>query len=248
MPNGGFSAGGHIYGIYTTDASPGLRGEVMGRSVLGRTDDGKVWRKVFDLSRDKFINVAPAVVDAGKTPGLPIAKGQGLLLWASGRQYRRSSPHLAFVPVDKVEDLSAYRYWTGSRWASQESEAMPLFVNNQIGELSVAWCGALKRWLMTYNSGRPRGILIRTAERPTGPWSEPVVLFDPKNGYGKFMHVANGTDGMNDPGREKEFGGEYAPYMIPRFFKKTAKGVAIYFLMSIWNPYNVVLMRAEIKA
>jgi hypothetical protein len=247
VPNGGFSAKGHMYGIYTTEASKGPKGEVMGRSVLARSDDGKIWAKVLDLSRTKFINVSAAVVDAAKTPGLPIDKGQAVLLWASGREYRRSSPCLACVPVGRVEESSAYRYWNGSSWGNREKDAQPLFVHNEVGELSVAWCVPMKRWLMTYNSGSPRGILIRTASRPTGPWSEPVVLFDPKDGYGKFMHASNGPDRMADPYRQKEYGGEYAPYMIPRFFRKTKEGVAIYFLMSTWNPYNVVLMRAEIK-
>lgn len=247
VPNGGFSANGHMYGIYTTDASKGPRGEIMGRSVLARSDDGKAWTKVFDLSSEKFINVSPAVVDAAKTPGLPIQKGQGVILIASGREYRRSSPCLAFAPIDKVEDRSAYRYWNGASWVEREAEAKPLFVHDEVGEISVAWCAPMKRWLMTYNSGNPRGILIRTAERPTGPWSEAVTLFDPKNGYGKFMHAPTASDGMADPNREKEYGGEYAPYMIPRFFKKTKEGVAIYFLMSTWNPYNVVLMRAVVK-
>jgi len=247
VPNGGFSANGHLYGIYTTDASQGPKGEIMGRSVLARSDDGKAWTKVLDLSRDRFINVAPAVVDASKTPGLPITKGRGVVFIASGREYRRSSPCLAFAPLERVEELSAYRYWNGAAWVAREAEARPLFQHDEVGEISVAWCAPLERWLMTYNSGTPRGILIRTAERPTGPWSKPVVLFDPKDGYGKFMHAANGTDGMQDPNREKEYGGEYAPYLIPRFFKKTKEGVAIYFLMSTWNPYNVVLMRAVVR-
>jgi hypothetical protein len=241
VPGGGFSDGRSMYGFYTTDHTDKV---VMGRCVLARSDNGIDWTKLYDLSRTKFINVAPAVVDASKVPGLPISKGRGVVLWASGK-YRESSPCLAFVPLDKVEDRSAIRFWTGTEWATTEDDAKPLFEHPQIGELSVAWCEPLKRWLMTYNSGAPRGILLRTAARPTGPWSEPVVLFDPQQGYGKFMH-APGKDTVNDPRRENDHGGEYAPYMIPRFFKKTPDGATIYFVMSTWNPYNVVLMKAEL--
>jgi hypothetical protein len=35
--------------------------------------------------------------------------------------------------------------------------------------------------------------------------------------------------------------------MIPRFFKGNRGETSIYFLMSIWNPYNVVLMKAKLK-
>ena len=247
VPNGGFSAGGHMYGFYTTDHKFESRGVVMGRCVLGRSDDGRVWKKIYDFSSDKFINVSPEVVDAAKVPGLPTSKGMGLVMWASSKEYRRSSPCLAFVPLDKVEDHSAIRYWDGAAWKENEADSKPLFTHDQVGELSVAWCAQLGKWLMLYNSGQPRGILMRTADQPTGPWTEPTVLFDPKQGYGKFMHIGNGTDRMNDPGREKEYGGEYAPYMIPRFFKKTAQGATIYFVMSTWNPYAVVLMKAELK-
>ncbi|AIE83730.1 DUF4185 domain-containing protein [Fimbriimonas ginsengisoli] len=250
VPNGGFSAGGHMYGIYTTDHTHVPAGEIMGRSVLGRSDDGRTWSLVYSLSTDKFINVSPVIVDASTTPGLPISRGKALLMWAGSREYRRSSPYLAFVPLDRVEDHSAIRYWAGpGKWSASESDATPVVNHPEVGELSVAWCAPLKRWLMLYNSGHPRGIQMRTALQATGPWGEPITLFDPKDGYGKFMHISwrdRHADSVHDPGRENEYGGEYAPYMIPRFFRKTKDGARIYFLLSTWNPYAVVLMRADL--
>ncbi|MBW1873189.1 MAG: DUF4185 domain-containing protein, partial [Deltaproteobacteria bacterium] len=53
-------------------------------------------------------------------------------------------------------------------------------------------------------------------------------------------------DDTYDPGRENETGGEYGPYLIGRFAKAVPNGSMIYFTMSTWNPYNVVLMRAEL--
>jgi hypothetical protein len=250
VPNGGFSAGGHMYAFYTTDHSPSPAGEIMGRSVLARSDDGRKWSLVYSLSSDKFINVAPAVVDAARTPGLPFSRGKVLLMWAGGREYRRSSPCLAAVPLDRVEDHSAIRYWAGpGQWSEEESKARPVVEHPEIGEISVTWCAPLERWLMLYNGGHPRGILMRTAKEAVGPWSEPTVLFDPNQGYGKFMHISWRTrkaDEVHDPGRENEFGGEYGPYLIDRFTRKTAGGARIYFLMSTWNPYAVVLMRADL--
>ena len=246
VPNGGFSANGHMYAVYTTDHSRGPRGEVMGRSVLARSDDGRAWTRVYDLSREHFINVSPAVVDARDTPGLPADRGRFVLMWAGGKEYRRSSPRLACVPIAQVEDRTAIRYWTAKGWSERESDAEPVVRHDEVGELSVAYCEPLGRWLMAYNSGNPRGILLRTAERAVGPWSDAVTLFDPKEGYGRFMHVASGSDPMADPGRAGEYGGEYAPYMIPRFFRRTPEGARVYFVMSTWNPYEVVLMRADL--
>lgn len=252
VPNGGFSDGKYMYGFYTTDHSRVDAGEIMGRCVLARSEDGLNWSQVYSLSSDKFINVAPVVADAAKTPGLPVKKGKVLLMWAGSREYRRSSPYMAYVPLDKVTDKSAIRYWTGpDRWSENEADAKPVVEHPHVGEISVDYCAPLKKWIMMYNCGAPRGINIRVADRPTGPWSESKVLFDPhKLGYGKFMHISwqdRKVDNVQDPGRENEYGGEYGPYIISKFTKKTKDGARIYFLMSVWNPYAVVLMRADIS-
>ncbi|MGV3616244.1 MAG: DUF4185 domain-containing protein [Fimbriimonas sp.] len=252
VPNGGFSHGGYIYGYFTTDAIHGLpRGMGMGRCVLLRSRDGRKWESLYTVSTGKFINVSPWVVDAAKTPGLPTDKGKGVLLWAGSREYRRSDPYLAFLPLDKVNDPSAMRYWAGDgSWSRLETEAAPLFAHKEIGEISVVWCAPMECWLMLYNSGSPRGIVMRTADRPWGPWSDAKVLYNPQDGYGKYMHVSwrsEKKDSVHDPGRENEYGGEYAPYMIPRFFKGNRDEATIYFLMSIWNPYQVVLMKGTLR-
>jgi len=247
VPTGGFSANGHMYAVYTTDHSRGPLGEIMGRSVIARSDDGRHWEKVFDLSRSHFINVSPVVVNAQDVSGLPVKSGKVVLFFASGREYRRSSPRLACLPISEVEHPSALRYWDGNGWSRSESDAQPLVVHEEVGEISAAWSPQLRLWLMTYNSAHPRGIVLRTAPSPTGPWSDPKILFDPqKDGYGKFMHIANGKDGMSDPGREGDWGGEYGPYLIPSYFKAIDRGVRIYFTMSTWNPYAVVLMKADV--
>lgn len=251
VPNGGFSDGKAMYAYFTTDArfTPGV---VMGRSVLLRSLDGKKWDALYTVSTGKFINVSPWVVDAERVPGLPIRKGQGVLLWAGSREYRRSSPYLAFLPLDQVGNRSAMRYWAGDgKWSTLESAAVPLVDHREVGELSVAWCEPLKCWLMLYNSVNPRGILMRTAEQPWGPWSEAKMLFEPRKdgGYGKFMHIDwrdEKVDSVHDAGRENEYGGEYGPYMIPRFFRGDSKEATIYFVMSTWNPYQVMLMRAKL--
>jgi len=55
-------------------------------------------------------------------------------------------------------------------------------------------------------------------------------------------------DGLSDPGREDEWGGEYGPYVIDRYTRAVAKGrAAVYFVMSTWNPYNTVEMRMVLR-
>jgi hypothetical protein len=251
VPNGGYSHNGFMYGFYTTDATWLPKEFFMGRSVLARSRDGRAWELVRTISTDKFVNVSPWVVDASKVAGLPVKKGKGLLMFASGKKYRRSDPFLAYSPIDKMDDPGAMRFWSKEgKWSANEAEAAPLFQHAEIGEISVAWCEPLRRWIMMYNSGKPRGIHLRWAKSPIGPWSEPIVAFDPENGYGKFMHVSwkdRKADSVHDPWRPDEYGGEYGPYMIPKFFKKTPKGAILYYVMSTWNPYNVVLMRTDLE-
>ena len=131
-------------------------------------------------------------------------------------------------------------------WSENERDAVALFAHPQIGELSVTWNAPLGVWLLLYNAGTPRGINARVAQHPWGPWSDSVVVFDPGwagTGYGEFMHVRDAPDGLSDPGREDEWGGEYGPYVIDRYTRALpGSQAAVYFTMSTWNPYNVMEM------
>ena len=257
VPTGGFSYNEAMYVFFTTDHS---EQRVMGRSILARsTDNAQSFEYLYDVSRDKFINIAPVIINNSDIPGLPMSEGQGLLLWASST-YRESDPYLAYIPLSTVEDRETMRYFSGfdassgqPRWSTHESEAVPLFSHPCIGELSVAWNPYLRKWLMLYNCANPRGINFRVTDQPWGPWSEAQVLFHPweDNGYCHFMHVSwdyRNCDSVHDPGREREWGGEYGPYMIPRFTQGDATHTTIYYVMSTWNPYNVVLMKSVLEA
>ena len=163
-----------------------------------------------------------------------------MLAWGSGL-YRASDAYLACVPLGAVEDRSRWRFWCGREacsqrpvWSENESDAVALFAHPQIGELSVTWNAPLGMWLLLYNAGSPRGINARVARHPWGPWSDPVVVFDPGwagTGYGEFMHVQDAPDGLSDPGRENEWGGEYGPYVIDRYTRALPPGrAAMYFI------------------
>jgi hypothetical protein len=67
------------------------------------------------------------------------------------------------------------------------------------------------------------------------------------------MHRKDADDGLSDPNRIGEWGGEYGPYMIDRFTREIdvggleVKQAQIYFVLSTWNPYNTILMTAKIQ-
>jgi hypothetical protein len=111
----------------------------------------------------------------------------------------------------------------------------------------------VKLWLMTYDSRQPRGVIFRHAPTPWGPWSaQQIILAPQRDRVRDFIHQANSKDGLAGPvigaGRadpEAVQGGFYAPYVIERFTRLAGDRLSIYFVLSTWNPYVVVLMRSS---
>ena len=246
---------GSMYVFFTTnhihdDAGDGF--DSMGLSVLARSeDDGLTFgTPLFDFSSDKFINVSLQTVSGRGTAGLP-SGSDGLLVWGSGG-YRRSNVYLAYVPLDQIEDPTAYWYLAGVGaepiWTHTESEAEPLFLSGSVGEVSVRWNPLLSRYVLLHNSDNPLWILERQSARPWGPWSEPQNIFDAAAAYGHYIHIAGSNDGLSDPGREADSGGVYGPYPISRYTTANPDGSTLmYFVLSVWNPYNTMLMSAIVR-
>ena len=157
------------------------------------------------------------------------------------------------------------------QWSPDERDAAPLFYPAAIGELSVRWNATLRCFVMMYMSGPedPIGAVVtmRLSKRPWGPWSERRVLFDwilDGLGYrnlaslqGRFIHLSTNeknaaVDDLGDNiigGRGPEKGGAaYAPYQIPSYTRKNGGATHLFYALSTWNPYQVVLMRHAITA
>lgn len=127
---------------------------------------------------------------------------------------------LARVDPESVSDVDAYGYWTGEGWVRDAFAARPVF-DGPVGELSVLYQRFFGVWLATYLDERRAGIVLRSAERLTGPWSEPVPLVSGRDHpglYGAFLH----------------------PWAVA--------GPEVYFTMSQWGPYRVLLFRATLDS
>lgn len=244
IPSGGISVGGVIYVVCTTDHS---EKKAMGRSVVARSlNDGRTFTMLYELSHSKFINVSFWLGD------------DWLYIYGSG-EYRNSNAFLARVKPADVGDRSKLEYFGGAgpkqkpRWSASEADAVPLFQHPQIGEFSVSYLEPVNRYVMLYNATRPRGITMRSAPTPWGPWSEGTVVFDPwrDNGYGHFMHISAKfrakRDALSDPNRDDQWGGEYGPYLMSRFTSGADGHCRVYYTMSTWNPYQVVVMRSDLE-
>lgn len=260
VPTEGVEAHEAMYIYVTTDHS---EAKTMGRSVLARSDDdGMTFEEIYSLSSQFFINVSIVKADASDWDLLPEdMDGKVLVIYGSG-MYRESDVYLAVQPEEEIEDKESFRYFAGLDeeqkpiWSKEEQDAVALFDHPQVGELSVTYNPFIERWIMLYNAGEPqRGINMRTAESPW-EWSKTQVVFDPvaDGGYGSYMHISceadpEHCDDVFDLGRENEYGGEYGPYQYPDHAKgnKSSKETTIYFNMSTWNPYTVVLMSAELR-
>jgi hypothetical protein len=277
VPLDGVSVNDTMYVFFSTDHCKTDGYNLMGRSVLTRSDnDGYDFDLLYEFSRFKFINVSieRATLDAvdARMLGLPLGTDV-LWIWGSGR-YRSSDVYLAVMPLEGIETRSGVWYFAGDRehvqWSDREDDATALFCAGDVGELSVRWNQFLRRYLALFNSGNPRGILMYSAPKPWGTWSaEPVMIFDPGflqhannpcsgDGNGRFMHIDwrvrvcdHVQDDMFDPNnfRDNENGGEYGPYQITRYTTGIQdQWTQIYFTMSTWNPYQSLLMTTLITS
>lgn len=264
VPMEGISLGSKMYIYHTTDSSTASqidRDEArMGRSVLAvSADDGYSFTYLYDVSTDKFINVSVVQVNPADWVGFPDSSSAGLAIFGSG-DYRRDVVYLAYQPTAQIEQRGSYRYFSGldasgrPGWSTEESKAQPLTDQPCVGEFSVSYNRFIRKWIMLYNCFLPasRGINLRTADRPWGPWSPPEILFQPwdDGGYCHFMHASWSSqkcDEVHEPGREDVWAGEYGPYQFEDWATGDSNRTTIYFTLSTWNPYTVVLMKATLR-
>jgi len=190
--------------------------------------------------------------------GLPEA-GPHVLMFGCD-EYRKSHPYLAVVPNASFAGGQGTRYFAGlsngePRWSDKESACVPVFNHPTIGDMSVAFVQQLGLWLMLYDSREPRGILLRYATKPWGPWSEPVIVFESARdkARGVFIHDPSLVldDGLGGPvaGDADPLavaGASYGPYMIERFTRVADDKLTIHYLLSLWNPYTIVRMKSTL--
>jgi hypothetical protein len=233
VPVEGVTAGALTYVFFSTGWS-----DVTGRhtqSVLAHMTGLDVPGLVVDhaVATDRFINLS--VVQDGTT------------CWIYGNgPYRRSAIYLARVDCAQLATRAQWRYLTDAgTWSAQEAQAAKLVDVACAGEMSVRRIGP---YLMTYNCDAPRGVHLRWSHTPEGPFSDPVLIYEPQDGYERFIHAKESfvghDDGLSEPGREETWGGEYGPYLIPALSRVDAGTLDLAWVLSSWNPYQVHLMRS----
>ena len=264
VPVSGISIGGQMYVVVSTDHSTDRSTD---RSVLTKfTPPSTIQplRTISQLPAGRFIKMSmheepgPASI-AGLPPGGPF-----VIIWGTG-VYRKSDAYLSVVPEASFETGKGTLYFAGPDatgapiWSEKESDAIPIVKNGTLGDLSVTWCEDLDLWLMTYDRRAPTdGISFSYSRTPWGPWNEPQVLFNDvlDGALGKFIHdprlkpddeLGGPVIGKGQADSAAVKGGTYAPYVVERWTKVQGTELDLYYVLSTWNPYTVVLMKSRLQ-
>jgi hypothetical protein len=264
VPHAGIRLNGSTYVVVNTGADINLPDpNIHEYSVLTRFDESArrftVLRTISSRPNGKFVTTALR------------RSGNDVYIFGLGI-YRGSDVYLSVVSVANFESGQGTRYFTGlvngqPTWSTSEADAVPVVPDNPlnipnhtpgIGNVSVIYSNELGLWLMTYDSisssRETRGFYFTSASEPWGPWRRPQLMFHATRdgASGTFIHdprilpsdrLTGPTIGPNDPVTTP--GGPYAPYMIERFTRVTGHTLSIYYTLSTWNPYTIVLMRSD---
>lgn len=134
---------------------------------------------------------------------------------------RAGAAYLARVPERAVPDVTKYEYWNSDgngSWVRNNPGAATPVIPGPVGEMSVQYNTYLKQYLVLYGNGA-NDVVARTAPAPQGPWSPEQVL----------------VSSFQMPG------GIYAPMIHP-----WSTGKDLYFNLSLWSAYDVMLMHTEL--
>ena len=130
---------------------------------------------------------------------------------------RGGSAYVARVAPAVVPDLTKYEYWSSdaNTWVPANPAAATVVIPGPVGEMSAQYNSYLKQYLALYTN-RANDVVMRTAPAPQGPWGPEQML----------------VSSVFTPG------GVYAPFLHP-----WSTGRELYYNVSLWSAYNVMLMR-----
>ena len=196
-----------------------------------------------------------------------VGPGEERYLYAFGTPAGRTgSAFLSRVPESTITDLSKYEYWDGTTWVlDRPAVAAPVIgdstnsgglfgffidlANNpnffggwfagftgaktggNVSEMSVQYNEYLDKYVMLYGNGL-NNVVLRTADTPEGQWSDPVTIATSlayPGLYAPMIHPLSGTGLLTDAAGDPDLS-------------------TLYWNMSIWSNYNVVLMETDLSA
>lgn len=134
---------------------------------------------------------------------------------------RFGDAYLSRFTEENITDQSKYEYWNNKDgWRKGDEKMATAVFEGPVGELSVIYNKMFNRWIVTYLNMSKQGLVFRDAIQITGPWSDEKKL-------------VSGS----------EYPWHYGAYIHPL----ENESDELYFLMSLWFPYNVFLMKTRLK-
>ncbi|MGD9621872.1 MAG: DUF4185 domain-containing protein [Mycolicibacterium sp.] len=156
---------------------------------------------------------------------------------------RQGAAYLARVAPEDITDVSRYEYykkassgWFGSssaKWVKGSPSSASAVIGksggacgstkpgNTVSEMSVQYNDYLDKYVALYGD-QYNNIVMRTSDTPEGAWSDATVLMS------------------------QQPGGIYAPMMHPWSPSTVGTGSDLYWNLSLWDDYNVMLMRTDL--
>ena len=198
-------------------------------------------------------------------PESKVTPGDPRYVYAFGTPSGRAgSAFLSRVPEGAITDLGQYEYWDGGSWVrNKPAVAAPVIgdspnsaglfgfvrdiANNpnffggwfaglvgaktggNVSEMSVQYNDYLGKYVVMYGNGA-NNVILRTADTPEGPWSDPVTVatsIQYPGLYAPMIHPLSGTGQLTDSGGNPDVSN-------------------LYWNMSLWGNYNVVLMKTDL--
>lgn len=211
-------------------------------AVAYSTDNGENW------------TVAPTSVryndpwsgNANFQQGAYVRPGDGYVYNYGTPNGRQGAAYVSRVAEKDILDTSKYEYYsagsaggwfgwgaTPSGWyKNQPAKASAVFgqdtgacgvanPGNQVSEMSVQYNKQLKKYVVLYGD-QFNNIVMRTSDTPQGGWSGAKVLM------------------------AQQPGGIYAPMMHPWSPSTMGTGTDLYWNLSLWSQYNVMLMKTDL--
>jgi lysophospholipase L1-like esterase len=253
-PTGAFSHAGRLFVFAEVNAHR----PVCYLTSSARPDSADAFDIHFEVSRTRFIQVAPWVVANARHPGLPSTTGEGVVMIGRGAAVGETdSLFLAWMPIQAglLPSKAGLLFYAGVdsgglSWSHLESAAVPIAGRQLQGYSSVSlnWIDGPDRWVLTYTRGKSSkdpnpardrlGPIVARVARYLHEWSDEVPLFDPRHDTA----VTQAND-WNDADSWA-----YGPFLLSRFHEWDLQSstLTLRYLASTSVPYQVQMLSAQI--
>jgi hypothetical protein len=164
-------SGAHgIWGFRCTGLSLGIVANPLDEPPQWKVEQLRIPFTHFDAERE--INFGCAVCQAG----------EHLYIYGTDEKpkvlLRDRQLIVARAPIASIADAATWRFYQRGQWTTDFRSAEHL-AGSMGSEASVSYLPAFKKYVLVYSeNGLSTKILIRSADRPTGPWSPPTLVYD----------------------------------------------------------------------